>query len=223
MRGILLIPVKDLSNAKQRLSAALDQVRRSQFAEAMLRDVMSAAAGIRDRVDIALVTGDKRAKEMAAEFGFIVIEDSHNESETDAIAMATGWAAAHGYDTTMVIPGDVPLTTSSELGQVLHAAPEEGAVFVPAYDRRGSNCILRKPASIIPLRFGNDSFLPHCKAMEDAQKPLVILELPGIGLDIDNPHELELLLARSGDTHAQRLLRSWNLRLQTEAAPAHAG
>jgi hypothetical protein len=33
--------------------------------------------------------------------------------------------------------------------------------------------------------------------------------MPGIGLDIDNPHELELLVQREGDTHAQRLLRSW--------------
>ena len=82
---------------------------------------------------------------------------------------------------------------------------------MPAYDRRGSNCILRRPASIIPLRFGNDSFLPHCEAMKKTGKPLVILEMPGIGLDIDNPHELELLVQRDGDTHAQRLLRSWGI------------
>ncbi len=63
--------------------------------------------------------------------------------------------------------------------------------MVPAYDRRGSNCILRRPASIIPLRFGNDSFLPHCEAMKETGKELIILEMPGIGLDIDNPHELD--------------------------------
>lgn len=209
MRGILLIPVKDLSNAKQRLGAALDQQRRSQLAEAMLRDVLVAASGVRPRVDVALVTGDARAKEIAAEFGFLVIEDTRNESETAAIEMATEWCMAHGYDTTIVIPGDVPLTRSEELNQVLDVAPEEGAVFVPAYDRRGSNCILRRPAAIIPLRFGNDSFLPHCEAMRATGKPLVILDFPGIGLDIDNPHELELLLEREGDTHARRLLRAW--------------
>ena len=81
---------------------------------------------------------------------------------------------------------------------MLDAAPAEGAVFVPAYDRRGSNCILRRPASIIPLRFGNDSFLPHCEAMKKTGKELVILEMPGIGLDIDNPHELEMLVQRDG-------------------------
>ena len=148
---------------------------------------------------------------MAAEFQFGAIEDTRNESETAAIEMATAWCEREQYDITVVVPGDIPLITSVELHQVLDAAPAEGAVFVPAYDRRGSNCILRRPASIIPLRFGNDSFLPHCKAMKKTGKTLIILELPGIGLDIDNPHELELLVRREGDTYSQRLLRSWGI------------
>ena len=220
MRGILLIPVKDLSNAKQRLGTALDQSQRSQLAEAMLRDVMLAAVGVRARIDVALVTGDRRAREVAEELGFLVIEDTRNESETAAIEMATSWSEAQGYDTTTVIPGDIPLARAEELHRVLDAAPEEGAVFVPAYDGRGSNCILRRPASIIPLRFGNDSFLPHCEAMRQTGKPLMILEMPGIGLDVDNPHELELLLARDGDTNAQRLLRSWNFSVQSNVKSA---
>ena len=59
--------------------------------------------------------------------------------------------------------------------------------------------------------------------MKNASKPLVILELPGIGLDIDNPHELELPLGRAGDTHAQRLLRFWGVGSQNRAALEAAG
>jgi 2-phospho-L-lactate guanylyltransferase len=217
MRGILLIPVKSLSTAKQRLGDALTPSQRTQLAEAMLRDVMTAASGAQSHIDVALVTGDLRAQQLAHEFGFGVIEDSCNESETAAIEMATAWCERREYDTTVVVPGDIPLITSDELYCVLDAAPAEGAVFVPAYDRRGTNCILRRPASLIPLRFGNDSFLPHCEAMRETGKELVILEMPGIGLDIDNPHELDLLLQRDGSTNAQRLLRSWALGATDEA------
>jgi 2-phospho-L-lactate guanylyltransferase len=223
MPTALLIPVKNLSNAKQRLGEAFDQEHRSLLAEAMLRDVLTAAAGVADRLDLYLVTGDAQARRLRAAFGFGVIEDTRNESETAAIEMATAWCEERGYDTAVVLPGDVPLTTSAELRRVLDSAPEEGAVFVPAYDRRGSNCILRRPASIIPLRFGDDSFLPHCEAMKKTGKPLVILELPGIGLDIDNPHQLELLVGRAGDTHAQRLLRSWGVGSENRAALEAAG
>jgi len=209
MRGILLIPVKSLSTAKQRLAGALSQSQRSQLAEAMLCDVMTAAAAVLGRIDVALVTGDARAQHLALEFGFGVIEDTRNESETAAIEMATAWCEQHGYLETVVVPADIPLITSDELHRVLDAAPAEGAVFVPSYDRRGSNCILRRPPSIISLRFGNDSFLPHCEAMRKTGRELVIVEAPGIGLDIDNPHELDLLLRRDGSTNAQRLLRSW--------------
>lgn len=209
MRGILLIPFKSLATAKQRLAEALDAGQRSQLAEAMLRDVMAAAAGVNERVDVTLVTGDARAQNIAKDLGFLVIEDTRNESETAAIEMATGWCEERGYETTIVVPADIPLIATEELHRVLDAAPAEGAVFVPAYDRRGSNCILRRPASIIPLRFGNDSFLPHCEVMKQTGKELVILEMPGIGLDIDNPHELELLVQREGETGSQRLLRSW--------------
>jgi 2-phospho-L-lactate guanylyltransferase len=223
MPTALLIPVKNLNNAKQRLGDAFDQEHRSLLAEAMLRDVLTAAAGVADRLDAYLVTGDSRARALAAEFRFGVIEDACNESETAAIEMATAWCEERRYETTVVVPGDVPLTTSAELHRVLDAAPQEGAVFVPAYDRRGSNCILRRPASIIPLRFGNDSFLPHCEAMKKTGKPPVILELPGIALDIDNPHELALLVHRVGNTHAQRLLRSWGVGSHNRTALEAAG
>ena len=211
MPTALLIPVKNLNSAKQRLGEALDQARRSQLAEAMLRDVLTAASGVTERLDVFLVTGDKQAKAIAAEFDFGVIEDNRNESETAAIEMATKWCECHEFDTTVVVPADIPLINSAELHRVVDAAPAEGAVVVPAYDRRGSNCILRRPSSIIPLRFGNDSFQPHCEAMRQTGKQLIILEMPGIGLDINNPHELELLVRRKGDTHAQRLLRSWGI------------
>jgi 2-phospho-L-lactate guanylyltransferase len=209
MPGALLVPVKTLGNAKQRLGQAFDQPRRTLLAQAMLRDVLVAASGVTDRLDVFLVTGDTQAKALADEFGFAVIDDPVNQSETAAIEMATLWSIEHGYDMTLVVPGDIPLITSAELHCVLDAAPEEGAVIVPAYDRRGSNCVLRRPAGIVPLRFGNDSFLPHCEAMRNTGKALIILELPGIGLDIDHPFELDLLLQRPGDTHAQRLLREW--------------
>ena len=115
MRGILLIPVKDLSTAKQRLADALSQAQRSQLAEAMLRDVMTAASGVLGRIDVALVTGHAPSQELAQEFGFGVIEDARNEGETAAIEMATAWCEQQGYDATIVVPGDIPLITSDEL------------------------------------------------------------------------------------------------------------
>ena len=42
-------------------------------------------------------------------FHFSVIPDNANRSETDAIEMATRFCESHGVDSTLVIPGDIPL------------------------------------------------------------------------------------------------------------------
>ena len=109
MRAILLIPFKSLATAKQRLAEALDQQQRSQLAEAMLRDVMTAAAGVQAVSMWRWSRGDAHAQAIASELGFLVIEDTRNESETAAIEMATAWCEQRGYDTTIVVPADIPL------------------------------------------------------------------------------------------------------------------
>ncbi len=81
---MILVPVKNLANAKQRLAPVLEQSVRTELAQAMLRDVLEALLGY----EVSLVTSDPLAVELASEHGFTVICDEANISETDAIAMA---------------------------------------------------------------------------------------------------------------------------------------
>src|SRR5215469_3747721 len=208
---MILIPVKHLSHAKQRLAAVLDQPSRTDLARAMLLDVLEALDSWAAHPEVALVTGDPYALELAHRFAFAVIPDTANISETDAIGMATRVLESRGVHSTLVIPADIPLIQVSELEMILDAAPEEGSVLVPAADGRGTNAALRSPAGLFPLRFGDDSFQPHFAAARATGKPCRVLSLPGIALDIDNPADLSGLAAAPGQTHSQRLLREWNL------------
>jgi 2-phospho-L-lactate guanylyltransferase len=148
---------------------------------------------------------------MARQFQFQIIPDKRNRSETHAIEMATRFCESEGINSTLVIPADIPLINVSELEKILEAAPEEGTVLVPAADGRGTNAAWRRPAALFPLRFGNDSFKPHLAAARATQKPCVVLSLPGIALDIDNPSDLRQLAEAPGETRAQRLARQWDL------------
>ncbi len=206
---MILIPVKNLSTAKQRLADILDQPARTQLAQAMLLDVLEAVAAWDDRPEISLVSGDPYALELARRFRFQVIPDALNPGETGAIEMATRFCEARGAESTMVIPADIPLISSSELQQIFRAAPPQGSVLVPAADGRGTNAILRRPAGLFPLRFGNDSFQPHLAAAKVTGKPWVVLSLTGVGLDVDNPSDLKRLAETKGETRSQRLAREW--------------
>ena len=214
MDCVILIPVKGFAAPKQRLSPVLDLAERSALAQAMLDDIMAALAEWRERPDVAVVTGDAVVREMALGRGFEVIEDRDCAGETEAIAAATSAAVGRGAASTMVIPGDMPLVTARELSEVLNAlpaSPAAGSVLVPAADGRGTNAVLRRPADLFPLRFGNDSFQPHWRAAQSTGCPCAVLKMPGIGLDIDGPADLAALLRQPVRTESQRLLLSWKI------------
>ena len=217
---MILVPVKNLSTAKQRLAAVLDQPSRTELAQAMLHDVLSAVNEWQSRPAVALVTSDPFAMELARQYDFEVIPDPENAGETAAIEMATRVCEKRTVDYTLVIPADVPLIQAWELDEILKRAPAEGSVLVPAGDGRGTNAALRRPAALFPLRFGNDSFKPHHAAAAATGKPCIVLQLPGIAVDVDNPADLGQLLAVPGETRAQRLVRGWSIsgRVRSGAA-----
>jgi len=215
---MILVPIKDLGNAKQRLAALLDQPTRTALAQAMLLDVLDAIHAWPDRPSVALVTSDNFAADCARKFGFEVIPDEANHSETDAIELATRVCVERGEPSTLVLPADIPLVKPGELEQILQAAPSEGSVLVPSDDGRGTNAAWRSPAALFPLRFGNDSFKPHLAAARATRKPCVVLSLPGIGLDIDNPTDLRRLATTPGETRTQQFARRLDLAELPSAA-----
>ena len=209
---MILVPVKNLNGAKQRLASLLTQQQRTLLARAMVKDVCHALSEVPSHPAVALVTGDEYAIRLARQCGFEVIRDDENLGESEAIAMATLQAEKRGAEFTLVIPGDIPLVTADEISAVLAAAPPEGTVLVPAADGRGTNAILRRPCALIPCRFGNDSFLPHRAAARATQKELVVLDgLPGIALDVDRPEDLAELAEGKPRTRTQRLLLEWQV------------
>jgi 2-phospho-L-lactate guanylyltransferase len=208
---VILIPVKNLSSAKRRLAAVLDQSARTELAQAMLHDVVAALGDWPHHPACALVTSDPFAMDLARQYDFDIIEDAANAGETAAVEMATRFILTHGAKSSLVIPGDIPLIQADELEQILKRAPQEGAVLVPAADGRGTNAAFRRPGGLFPLRFGNDSFKPHLAAAQATGLPCEVLQLPGIALDVDNPEDLRELLARPGEARCQKLLRQWSL------------
>lgn len=206
---MILVPIKNTSGAKQRLASILAQDSRTRLAQAMLHDVLSALYEWKDRPSVGIVTSDAYATQLATEYKFEIIPDPENPGETGAIEIATQVCVERGEDSTLVIPADIPLIKPWELEEIYKQAPAEGTVLVPAVDGRGTNAAFRRPANLFPLRFGNNSFKPHHAAAQARGQPCVILNLPGIAVDIDNPEDLHQLIALPGNTRAQLLAREY--------------
>lgn len=213
---MILVPVKNLADAKQRLSPVLNPEQRFALAQAMCEDVLQALAHWQSRPPVSVVTSDSFARDLAARFNFDVVADD-NSGETSAIEMATAVCRGRGATSTLVVPADIPLIDGAELQQIVDSAPAGGAVLVPDAAGRGTNAAWRSPGDLFPLRFGNDSFLPHLAAAKATGLPCVVLDLPGIARDVDRPEDLWELADASGERRSQKLVRSWKIRNREEA------
>jgi len=209
MSLLLAVPVKDLVNAKQRLIPALSPTERRELAQAMLEDVLDAAVAALPGA-VLVVTTDPEVQAVARAAGASWLAESANRGHTAAVAFAQREAVARGATRFLTLPGDVPCVTTEEITTLCAALPESpGVVFVPSRSGQGTNAALLAPSDVIALTFGEPSFENHLKTARAAGLTPRVLELPGIGLDVDGPDDLPVLLDRGPATRSARLLRGF--------------
>ena len=107
----LLIPVKDLRNAKQRLAPELSQADRTALAEAMFDDFCASVAQIRCVDRVFVITNYDPAIERANSLGWEVLRETTQESESASVDAASRICAARGIMSLARVPIDLPLVT----------------------------------------------------------------------------------------------------------------
>ncbi|HUC69786.1 MAG TPA: 2-phospho-L-lactate guanylyltransferase [Stellaceae bacterium] len=202
-----VVPVKERDRAKERLAPLLPADTRQALALAMLEDVLSALAAVEGLAGLVVVTVDLAARRLALRYGARVVEDGARDGHTGAVTAAARLLAAEGHGGMLTLPGDIPLVTADEIGQVVVAhRPAPSFTIVPSHDEGGSNAVLLSPPDAVPLRFGVDSFFPHLRAAEAQGIRPTVLRLSGIALDIDNPEDLAAFLRTPSQTQTRALL-----------------
>jgi 2-phospho-L-lactate guanylyltransferase len=205
------VPVKEFAGAKQRLAPLLTPEQRQALAAAMVEDVLAVLADA-PLAGILVNTVDPLAAELARRYGARVVTDGARDGHTGAVAAMARILAAEGRQAMLTVPGDIPRVTATEIAAVIEGRrPSPSLTIVPAHDGRGSNAVLCSPPLVMPLRFGDDSFLPHLAAARALGIEPTIVKLPGVGLDIDQPGDVEALLRAEPrmTTRAVRLLGAY--------------
>ena len=210
--NVVAVPVKDLVNAKQRLVRALSPSERMALARAMLHDVLRAL--VATPLDARwLVTRDPEVTATARDYGVEVISEAANRGHTAAVAAAQTAAVSAGARVFATIPGDVPCVTAGEIRALVTRVGAEGqaVAFAPSHSGLGTNGAALSPPGAMPLTFGEPSFDNHLRAARERGLVAHVLTLPGLGLDVDGPADLHLLLARGAATESGRLLARFRI------------
>ncbi|MCH8029775.1 MAG: 2-phospho-L-lactate guanylyltransferase [Candidatus Dadabacteria bacterium] len=204
----VIVPVKDLTKAKDRMSGFLTGAERKELVLAMLRDMLGALKRSELPERCLVVTIDERVCELSKELGFDLIIEKDQRGESASVDEASLICAEMGATSVLRIPGDIPLITPLDIDFILdRPLPQPSVIIVPSRDRFGTNAILQTPPNVIRSQFGRDSLRKHIEDAKRFEIPYSVIENPRIGLDVDEPEDLRALVtyynmndARSSNT-----------------------
>jgi 2-phospho-L-lactate guanylyltransferase len=191
----LLLPVKDLRNAKQRLAGVLTADERFALASAMLMDTIRAVRRVRKADRIFVVTNYEPAMEAARENGWEILSEEQQISESVSVDAASRECQKRGVTSVLRLPLDVPLVKACDIDELLAVdcmAP--AMVIVPSRDGTGTNAIRRTPPALFSSHFGSGSYAKHCAEAERAGAKIWERRNPRLEMDVDDEADLRSLL-----------------------------
>jgi 2-phospho-L-lactate guanylyltransferase len=116
-----VVPVKEMTGAKQRLAGVLSEGQRRALASVMLEDVLEAMVAVSELAGIGIVTVDPEATRLARRIGARVFVDGARDGHTGAVTAAARMLAGEGRGGMITVPGDIPRLTPAEFSKVLAA------------------------------------------------------------------------------------------------------
>jgi len=191
----LLLPIKDLKNAKQRLAGLFSPEQRFGLVQAMLADTMRAIQGVLAAKQIFVATNYEPAILTAQENGWEVLREQQQTSESDSVDTASRICEQRGVTALLRLPLDLPLLQPQDVDELLRiACTAPGMVIVPSRDGTGTNALLRTPPTLFPSHFGTGSFAKHTAEGQRAGAQVIVRRNPRLEMDVDDESDLRALL-----------------------------
>ena len=186
-----VVPIKSLSRAKERLSSRYDAAQRERIARALMEDALSLTDSFPE-LQWWFVTDDDEVAGTLEGHGRVVRQQSGGLNEALKLAIEDAIEAeAHSVT---VIPGDAPLAWRGDLQDLLDTGGTSEVVLVPSRRDGGTNGMYLSPPDLIVPAFGPGSLTAHLRQAETAGIRCALLELPRLGLDIDDEDDVDHFL-----------------------------
>lgn len=212
---LIVIPVKEFSQAKSRLGSRLSTDHRVALAQRLCERTLRFFARAFPDHDRLVVTASPAIGKLASKHGAMVLEEAAADGLSLAAQRAAAWACRHDYPAQLLIPADIVQLDEGEIRRLLEARRNEApcTVICPASDG-GTNALLTAPPDALPFHFGPLSAEAHREAALYQGLSCQVLELTNLRFDLDTPADLNTLDAliqqHSGET-PQELKTLWNL------------
>jgi 2-phospho-L-lactate guanylyltransferase len=189
-----ILPVKKPSRAKTRLGGDLGDGRREAVARALLDDALRLLAAV-DFLDWWVVSDDPEVLDRARSEGHTTIDDPAGGLNA-ALELALADATTKGAASALIVPADVPLATTDDVGQICDTGETSDVVLVPSRRDGGTNALHLRPPDLLSPRFGTGSLQAHVRSADQAKLRCSVIEMPRLALDIDTIEDAKELVRR---------------------------
>lgn len=189
-----IVPVKPLRRGKSRLASALSEDERAALNEELLGRTLKTLSSLKELDKVLVVSRDPHALTIARNHGAKTVQEDGQPHLNTALARASVIAQVHATQGVLVLPVDLPLLTPDDVLALIDRATKPPVVVIaPDRHHKGTNALLMVPAGQIEFEFGEGSFQRHCERAIASGARLEVVELPSLGLDLDDPEDLELI------------------------------
>jgi 2-phospho-L-lactate guanylyltransferase len=186
----IIVPHRGLEAAKTRLAPSLDPEERVMLASQLLQRVLKVSRELSD--DVEVISPSRPLAEIVEAAGArLAVQRGMGLNE--GLDQARSQALFDGIDTLVVLHGDLPNLTATDIETLVGALPSDGGPGVAiAPDRAGTgtNALALRPPGVIPFRFGTGSFAAHAAEVERAGVSCVAVNRGGLAFDLDTPDDL---------------------------------
>jgi 2-phospho-L-lactate guanylyltransferase len=186
---VILIPCKNLDRGKSRLAGCLTPRSRRALCEFFLCRTLDVATQAVTPQQVRVVTSDPRVDAIARDYGVAVIPDRGGGLNAALENGRRHVLAEGGAHAGLVLPIDLPLATTAELGKVASAAGE--VVIVPDEEMTGTNVLRLGTRAFRAFRFsfGVGSYAAHRTEARAAGFEAVTVQVPNLAFDVDHPEQ----------------------------------
>ena len=213
-KPLIVIPVKEFSQAKSRLGKTLSPYHRSTLARRLCERTLRFLEHCFYDYDRLVVTDSSAIGKLAMDYGAMVLEEPIADGLSQAARRAAAWACRKGYPAQLLIPADIVQLEEAEIRQLLETHQDEPFVVICPANDGGTNALLTSPPDVIPFRLGPRSAEAHRETALRLSLACQVLDLSNLRFDLDTPSDINTLgsfIQQHGAETPQELKKLWNL------------
>ncbi|MHA1784280.1 MAG: 2-phospho-L-lactate guanylyltransferase [Candidatus Helarchaeota archaeon] len=209
----LIIPIKSFKNSKNRLKNDLEDEVRIKLCQFMARDVLNVVSKTEYFDKIIIISKEKDFFFQYLNEKIILVNEEEETGINNAIYLVFKRFNINDKDSILILHSDIPLLTLEDLQLITEKINsfKRIAIIISSLRKDGTNALFLKPANLINIQFGENSYERHLKALLKIKDlEIVSIECKNISLDIDTLQDLILFNKKKSHTLSQEYLNEIN-------------